>query len=342
MRTDVRADVRMDGTRFTLASLLRAAFTLLTVVCATPAVAQTADNYPSRSVRIIVNSPGGNPDLLARLLAQALSAAWGQSFVVEDMAGAGGSLAAKFVASAKPDGYVLYLGDSGTLAINPALKPNLSYNALRDFTPVTGLIDVPTVLVVPPQVPATTLQEFVALAKSKPGQLDFGSPGVGSIHHFTHEIFAERAGIKLQHVPFRSAGAMVGAILAGTVQAGWSGIPNVKTLIETDKLRALCISTAARAKTIANVPTCAELGYPGFNVAARIGFLAPVGLPAGIVAQLQSAVAKAMREPQLEARMDVLGMEMQENGTADYQQFMKDDVERYASLVKRLGISVQE
>ncbi|WP_068023040.1 Bug family tripartite tricarboxylate transporter substrate binding protein [Rhodoplanes sp. Z2-YC6860] len=320
----------------------QAALALLTMTFVGPAVAQTADVYPSRSVRIIVNSPGGNPDLLARLLARELSAALGQSFVVEDMAGAGGTLAAKFVASAKPDGYILYLGDSGTLAINPALKPSLSYNALRDFTPITGLINVPTVLVVPPSLPAATLSEFVALAKSKPGQLDFGSPGVGSIHHFTHEIFAERAGIKLQHVPFRSAGAMVGAVLAGTVQAGWSGIPNIKTLIETDKLRGLCISTASRAKTIANVPTCAELGYPGFDVAARIGFLGPAGLPASIVAQLQSVIAKAMREPALVERMEVLGMQMQENGTADYRQFMKDDVERYASLVKRLGIATQD
>src|SRR5215203_4028558 len=151
----------------------------------------------------------------------------------------------------------------GTLAINPALKPNLSYNPLRDFTPITALINVPTVLVVHPSVAANTLQEFVALAKAKPGEMNFGSPGVGSIHHFTHEIFAERAGIKLQHVPFRSAGAMVAAILAGTIQAGWSGIPNVKTLIETDKLRALCISTAVRANTLHKVPTCAELGYPG-------------------------------------------------------------------------------
>lgn len=325
-----------------LSSMLRCVAVVLMAAFAGPAVAQTADAYPNRSVRIIVNSPGGNPDLLARLLAKELSAAWGQSFVVEDMAGAGGALAAKFVASSKPDGYVLYLGDSGTLAINPALKPNLSYNVLRDFTPITGLINVPTVLVLPPSVPAATLAEFVALAKSKPGQMDFGSIGVGSIHHFTHEIFAERAGIKLQHVPFRNSGAMVGAILAGTVQAGWSGIPNIKMLIETDKLRALCISTANRAKTIANVPTCAELGYPGFNVAARIGFLGPAGLPASIVAQLQAAVAKAMREPALVERMEVLGMEMQENGTADYQQFMKDDIERYASLVKRLGISTQE
>ena len=321
---------------------LPASLALLLVIGAAPAITQTADNYPSRSVRIIVNSPGGNPDLLARFLAQKLSPVWGQSFVVEDMPGAGGSLAAKYVASSRPDGYVLYLGDSGTLAINTALKPNLAYNPLRDFTPITGLIDVPTIMVVHPSVPAKTLAEFVALAKSKPNELNFGSPGVGSIHHLTHEIFAERAGIKLQHVPFRSAGAMVAAILAGTIQAWWSGIPNIKTLIETDKLRALCISTSARANTLPQVPTCAELGYPGFNVAARIGMLGPAGLPATVVAQLQAPVAKAMREPDLVERMDTLGMLMQEKGTADYQQFMKDDVERYSTLVKHLGLKTQD
>lgn len=322
--------------------MFRAALAVLMVAMAGAAGAQEAGTYPSRSVRIIVNSPGGNPDLLARLLAQKLARALGQSFVVEDMQGAGGSLAAKFVASARPDGYVLYLGDSGTLAINPALKPNLAYNPLRDFTPITALINVPTVLVLEPSVPAKTLPDFVALAKSKPGEMNYGSPGVGSIHHLTHEIFAERAGIKLQHVPFRSAGAMVGAILPGTIQAGWSGIPNIQPLIEADKLRALCLSTLMRSNAVPNVLPCAELGYAGFDVAAKIGLLGPAGLRTGIVAQLQSALAKALREPDVVERMNVLGMQMQENGTADYEQFVKDDVARYSALVKRLGIQIQD
>jgi tripartite-type tricarboxylate transporter receptor subunit TctC len=318
------------------------ALALFATAVAVPARSQTVDAYPSRSVRLVVNSPGGNPDLLARFLAQKLSVFWGQSFVVEDMPGAGGTLAARYVAASRPDGYVLYFGDSGTLAINPALKPGLAYDPLRDFAPITALVDVPTVLVVHPSVPARTLAEFVALAKSNPGGLNFGSPGVGSIHHLTHEIFAGRAGVKLQHVPFRSAGATVAAILAGTIHTGWSGIPNVKPLIETGALRALCISTATRARTIPEVPTCAALGYPGFDVAARIGLLGPAGLPAALVAKLQSAVASAMREPDLMERMDTLGMQMRENGTADYRQFVKDDGARYAALVRELGIQIQE
>jgi tripartite-type tricarboxylate transporter receptor subunit TctC len=322
--------------------MFRVALILLIMAMAAPASAQEAHIYPSRTVRIIVNSPGGNPDILARLLAQKLTSALGQSFVVEDLQGAGGSLAAKFVASARPDGYVLYVGDSGTLAINPVLKHNLAYNPLRDFTPITALINVPTVLVLEPSVPAKTLQNFVALAKTKPGEMNYGSPGVGSIHHFTHEIFAERAGIELQHVPFRSAGAMVAGILAATIQAGWSGIPNIQPLIETDKLRALCISTLIRSNAVAKVPPCAELGYPGFDVAAKIGLLGPAGLRTGIVTQLQSAVAKMLREPDIVERMNALGMQMQENGTADYEQFVRDDVARYSGLVKRLGIQIQD
>jgi tripartite-type tricarboxylate transporter receptor subunit TctC len=321
--------------------MLRIAMAILMAAVAA-AAAQQGDVYPSRSVRIIVNSPGGNPDILARLLAQKLAVSLGQSFVVEDMPGAGGTKAAKFAASARPDGYVLYLGDSGTLAINPVLKPNLSYNSLRDFTPITALVNVPTVLVVQPSLPARTLAEFVALAKSKPDAVNYGSPGTGSIHHLTHEIFAERAGIRLQHVPFRSAGEMIAAILAGTIQTGWSGIPGVKPLIETGKVRALCISTSMRSDAVANVPTCAELGYPGFDVAAKIGLLGPAGLQAEIAAGLQAAVATALREPDIVARMTTLGMLMQENGTADYEQFVKDDVARYRALVAHLGLQPQE
>jgi tripartite-type tricarboxylate transporter receptor subunit TctC len=321
--------------------MLRIVLAILMAAITAPAGAQQAGTYPNRPVRIIVNSAGGNPDILARLLAQKLTVALGQPFVVEDMQGAGGSLAARFVATAQPDGYVLYLGDSGTMAITPALRPNLAYSPLRDFTPITALVNVPTVLVVPPSLPANALAEFVALAKAKPGEMNFGSIGVGSIHHFTHEIFADRAGIKLQHVPFRSTGDMVAAIVAGTIQAGWSGIPPIQQLVATGKVRGLCISTALRSDAVA-VPTCAELGYPGFDVAARIGLLGPAGLQPAVVERLQSAVATALREPDVATRIDSLGMQMRENGTADYAQFMKDDVARYSALVRRLGIALQE
>jgi tripartite-type tricarboxylate transporter receptor subunit TctC len=197
--------------------------------------------YPSRPVRLVAAAgPGGNPDVLARLLAQKFSDALGKPFVVENVPGAGGVVAANQVAKAPPDGHVLMLGDSGALAISPALNPSLSYHPLKDFTPITALATVPTVLLVNPFVPARTLAEFLALAKSKPGELSYGSAGPGSVHQLTMAIFAERAGISLQHVPYRGGSAMVNGLLTGEIQAAWSGIPNVIPLIDSGKLRAFC------------------------------------------------------------------------------------------------------
>lgn len=233
---------------------------------------------------IIPAAPGGNPDVLARMLAQKLADAFGRPFVVENMPGAGGVVAAEAVVKTPPDGHVLFLGDSGALAINVAVNPNISFHPLRDFTLITALVSVPTVLVVNPAVPAASLQEFVALAKSKPGQLAFGSAGNGSIHHLTMAIFASRAGIDLLHVPYKGGTALVAAVLSGEVQSGWSGIPNVLQAIKVGRLRVLCISTAKRSASLPDVPTAAELGYPGFNVATTIGLQAAAGVPAEIVA----------------------------------------------------------
>jgi tripartite-type tricarboxylate transporter receptor subunit TctC len=298
--------------------------------------------YPSHTVRLIAPSgPGGNPDVLARLLAQKFGDALGEAFVVENVPGAGGVVAGNLVSKAAPDGYMLMLGDSGSLAINAALNPNLSYRPLNDFTPITALATLPTVLVVNPSVPASTLAEFVALAKSKPDQLNYGSAGPGSIHHLTMAIFADRAGISLQHVPYRGGSAMVSGLLTGEIQAGWSGIPNVKPLIETGQLRGLCVSILERSKSLPAVPTCAELGFAGFDIATMIGLQAPAGASPRIVARIQVEAAKAMRDPAMVERITQLGMVMQENGTAHYVQFMKDDVERYATIVRKLNLQIQ-
>src|SRR3954451_3088572 len=179
-------------------------------------VAQADSEYPNRPVRLIAAAaPGGNPDVLARLLSQKLSGAFGKAFVVENGPGAGGVVAAKMVAATPPDGHVLMLGESGAMAINVVLNPDPGYDPLRDFTPITALVTVPTVLVVHPSVPANTLSEFVDLVKSKPGQLNYGSAGPGSIHHLTMAIFADRAGIHMQHVPYRGGSALVNGLLTG-------------------------------------------------------------------------------------------------------------------------------
>ena len=217
--------------------------------------------------------------------------------MVENVPGAGGIVAANLVAKTSPDGHVLMFGDSGAMAINPALNPNLGYDPIKDFTPITALVTLPTILVVHPDVPAKTLDEFVALAKKQPGKMSFGSAGAGSIHHLTFAIFAERAGIELLHVPYRGGSAMVNGVLTGEIQAGWSGIPNVMELIAAGKLRGLCVSTLQRSPSTPAIPTCDEIGLKGFNVATMMGMHAAAGTSPRIVARLQAEAAKSMREP---------------------------------------------
>ena len=314
--------------------------TIAVVVLALLSQHASADDYPSRPVRLIATAgPGGNPDVLARLLAQKLSDSLGKAFVVENVPGAGGVLAAKMVMATPPDGYVLMLGDSGGLAINVALNPDSGYQPLRDFTPITALATVPTVLVVNNSVPAKTLDEFVKLAKAQPGKLTYGSAGYGSIHHLTMALFEEQAGVQLLHVPYRGGTALVNGLLTGEIHAGWSGIPNVMALIERGTLKPLCVSILKRSPSLPNVPTCDELGYKNFDIATMIGLQASAGLPEPVVQRLQAAVAKALREPDVAGRMLALGIELQENGTAAYRQFMQDDLTKYTAAVKRLNLS---
>ena len=305
------------------------------------AAAAQDEPWPTHPVRLIAASgPGGNPDVLARLLAEKFTTAFGKPFVVENVPGAGGIVAANMVAKAPPDGHVLMFGDSGAMAINPALNANLGYDPIKDFAPVTALVSLPTIMSANPTAP-DTLAEFIALAKKAPGKMSYGSAGAGSIHHLTMAIFADRTGIDLLHVPYRGGSAMVNGLLTGEIQVGWSGIPNVMTLIESGKLRGYCISVLQRSPSTPAIPTCDELGHKGFDVATVMGLHAPAGTSPKVIARLQAEVATAMREPSMAARMKQLGMVMEENGTANYVKFMKYDMERYAEAVKKLNLQVK-
>lgn len=303
------------------------------------ATAAAAQDYPAKSVRLIAAAaPGGNPDVLARMLAAKLAESFGRAFVVENVPGAGGVVAAELVARSVPDGHVLMLGDSGAMAINVALNPKVPYHPVKDFALITALAAVPTVLVANPAVPAASLHEFVSVAKSQPGKLSYGSAGNGSVHHLTMAVFASRAGLDMLHVPYKGGTALVAAVLSGEVQSGWSGIPNVLAHIRAGKLRVYAISTAQRSATLPDVPTAAELGFPGFDIATVIGLQAPAGTPREVVARLQAAVAKALRERDVAGRMANLAMELRENGTEDYVRFVKEDLERYSAAVRTAGV----
>ncbi len=324
-------------------SHMRLPLLAVALALALPAAAAAQDEpWPTHPVRLIAASgPGGNPDVLARLLAEKFTAAFGKPFVVENVPGAGGIVAANMVAKAPPDGHVLMFGDSGAMAINPALNANLGYDPIKDFAPVTALVSLPTIMSANPTVAADNLAAFIALAKKEPGKMSFGSAGAGSIHHLTMAIFADRTGIDLLHVPYRGGSAMVNGLLTGEIQVGWSGIPNVMTLIESGKLRGYCISVLQRSPSTPAIPTCDELGHKGFDVATVMGLHAPAGTSPKVVARLQAEVATAMREPSMAARMKQLGMVMEENGTANYVRFMKYDMERYAEAVKKLNLQVK-
>ncbi len=310
-------------------------FTLLTLASA--ALAQ--ESYPSKPVRLVAAAaPGGNPDVLARMLAVKLSDAFGRAFVVENMPGAGGVVAAELVARSPADGHVLMLGDSGAMAINIALNPKISYHPLKDFTLITALAAVPTVLVASASLPANNLAEFIELAKREPGKMSYGSAGNGSVHHLTMAVFAARTGIDLLHVPYKGGTALVAATLTGEVQAGWSGIPNVLSHIRAGKLRVYAISTAQRSNTLPEVPTAHELGIQGFDIATVIGLQGPAGMPREVVKRLQGAVAKALRERDVAERMANLAMDLRENGTEHYVRFVREDLERYSAAVKTAGV----
>jgi tripartite-type tricarboxylate transporter receptor subunit TctC len=310
---------------------------LLAVLLLIAPWAQAQDAYPSKSVRLIAAAaPGGNPDVLARMLAAKLADAFGRPFVVENVPGAGGVVAAEQVARAAPDGHTLMLGDSGALAINVALNPRLTYSPLKDFTLITALAAVPTVLVLHPTLNASNLGEYINISKTK--QLAYGSAGNGSVHHLTMAVFLAKNGLDMLHVPYKGGTALVGGVLGGEVQSGWSGIPNVAAHIRAGKLRVLCISTAQRSASLPDVPTCIEQGQAGFDIATTIGLQAPAGLSREIVARLQAAVAKALRERDLAERMANLGMELRENGTENYARFVREDLERFSAAVKTAGI----
>ncbi len=301
-------------------------------------LAQASAPYPAHSIRFIIPAaPGGNPDVLARMVAQKLQPTFGVPIVIDNQPGAGGISAAINVAKTAPDGYTLFFGDSG-IVIGVAVNPSLPFRPLRHFTLITALAGLPTVLIAPVSLPASTLKEFIALVKSKPGQMNFGSAGVGSIHQLTMALFEMQSGTRMVHVPYKGGSPMVAAVLAGEVQAGFSGIPNVAQSIRAGKLKVFGISTLHRSKSLPEVPTLDEQGVKGFDVATMLGLQAAAGLPRDITARLQSVFAKALREPDIADRMVQLGMELAENGTEHYVQYVKDEVQRYDAAVKAAGI----
>ena len=305
-------------------------------------MSQTVALNPNRPVRLVVPAaPGGNPDVLARLLAQKLQISLGVPMIVDNQPGAGGVGAAIATSKAVPDGHNLFLGGTGSILIPVALNPKLPIHPLNDFTHITGLVAVATVLVAHPDVPATNLREFISFAKVQPGKVNFGSAGIGSTHHLTMAVFEMETGTKMLHVPYKGGTPLVAAIMSGEIHAGFSGIPNVSQAIRAGKMKIFGISLIRRSKSMPEVPTLDEQGVKGFNIAANIGVQAPTGLNVGLIALFQTAMARAIREPDIAERMTTLGMELIEAGTENYLQSIKTEFEHYVAAVKLAGLKTE-
>ncbi|MGP0092470.1 MAG: Bug family tripartite tricarboxylate transporter substrate binding protein [Xanthobacteraceae bacterium] len=305
-----------------------------------PAAAQT---YPDRVVRIIIPfSPGGSVDLLARIMAQKLTDALGQQFIVENHPGAGGNTGAEQVARSDPDGYTLLFTAPGPLVINQTLYvKGLPYDPAKDFAPIALFAIVPTVLMVTPDLPAHNVAELIALAKKEPGKISFGSAGNGSTNHLSGEMFKSLAHVDIVHVPYRGTGPAMSDLVGGHIQMFFDLLPTSLPQITGGKVRALANAGATRSFALPDLPTVAEQGLPGFAASSWVGFVAPARTPAPVAARLSDAVAKILSEPEMTARLHALGAEPGTRFGKDFSTFMQAETEKWAAVIHSSGASAE-
>ncbi|MGE5465671.1 MAG: tripartite tricarboxylate transporter substrate binding protein [Methanocella sp.] len=300
---------------------------------AVPAAA-AEDRYPTRPIRIIVpSSPGGGLDFVARAVGQQLTAAWGQSVVIDNRAGAGGTIGPDLVAKAAPDGYTLLIV-SATFAVNPSVYSKLPYDTVRDFAPVIQATSQPQVLVVHPSVAARSVKEFVALAKAKPGQLNYSSPGEGTLSQLTFELFKNAAGVDIQQIPYKGAGLSMTAVVGGEAQASSASAVSVLPHVNSGRLRALASTGPRRSPALPDVPTMAEQGLPGATITGWFAFLAPKNTPKAIITRLNTELRRILQTPEMREQLAREGSEPAVGTPEQLGKHLAAEVERLGRLVK--------
>jgi len=298
-------------------------------------------SWPDRPVRVVVAfTAGGTTDILARSVGQQLSERLKQQFIIDNKPGAGGNLGTEMVVRAPADGYTLIVDSVGPIAVNPTLYPKLSYNPLTDLVPIVQIAEVPNVLVVHPSLPVKTFEEFVAYAKANPGKLNCSSTGIGTSSHLSCYILGKRAGFDAVHVPYKGADA-VRDLLAGRVQFMFATIPSVKQHIEAGSLRALAVSSATRSRSLPDVPTIAERGYPGFEAGSWFGFFAPKGTPQEVIATLNKHVNEIIAVPAIESAMVKEGADPIGGTPQQFGQFVQREFEKWRVVVKESGATTE-
>jgi tripartite-type tricarboxylate transporter receptor subunit TctC len=300
-----------------------------------------AQAWPAKPIRFVVPfPPAGTTDIVARAVAEKLSARLGQPIVIENKPGAGGNIGSEAVSKSAPDGYAFLVATVGTHAINSSLYSKLPYDPVKDFTPVVLLASVPNVVIVNPEVPAKSVRELIDLAKSKPGALNFASSGNGTSIHLSGELFKAMAGIDMQHVPFNGSGPANLAMVSGTVQVGFDNLPSCIGQIRGGKLRALAVTSAVRSAALPDIPTVAEAGLPGFDASSWFALYAPAGTPKDIVARLASEIDAVLRNPEMKEKLAGYGANA-EGGTPEaLGAHARAETIKWAKVVKDSGAKV--
>jgi tripartite-type tricarboxylate transporter receptor subunit TctC len=311
-------------------------------VAAAPAFARlaAADDYPTRPVRIIAGfTAGGGVDITARLIGQWLADRLGQSFVVENRAGAGGNIGTEAVVNAAPDGYTLLLATVPN-AVNASLYEKLNFNFIRDIAPVAGIIRVPMVILLHPSVPAKTVPELIGYAKANPGKVNMASAGNGSAPHMAGELFKMMAGVDMVHVPYRGQGPALSDLLGGQVQVLFATAPGTTDYISTGKLRALAVTSAARAELLPELPPVGDF-VPGYETTQWYGMAAPAKTPAEIVGKLNREINAALADPGMKARLAAVGGEPLPGSAGEFGKLISEDTEKWAKVVRAAGIKAE-
>jgi tripartite-type tricarboxylate transporter receptor subunit TctC len=297
-----------------------------------------AQIYPAKPVRIVVGFAAGGPtDVAGRLLSQKLTEKWGQPVVVEPRTGAGGNIAAEFVAKSAPDGYTLLL-PAFAHAVNPSLYANLPFDTEKDFVPVALLTTSANLFAVHPSVPARNLRELIALAKAKPGQLTYGSAGVASASHLAGELLNSMAGIKITHIPYKGAAPASVDLVGGHISAAFPSISLAAEHAKAGRLRLLGIASLKRADSLPEVPTIAEAGVPGFEVLSWYGLLAPAGTPAEIITRLNQDVTRGLNEADSVERIRAIGAEPMKSTPAEFGAFLKKEIAKWAKVIRTANV----
>jgi putative tricarboxylic transport membrane protein len=304
--------------------------------------AALADDYPSRPIRIVVPyAPGGGADTVARIVAKRVGDTIGQTIVIENRGGAGSIIGTEMVAKAEADGYTLLLGQSGPISINPAVYKDLRYDPERDFAPVTMTTAYPYILVVNAKLPVRSLQDFVALAKSKPGAMNYGTTGIGAANHLVTELFNGKAGLKMAHIPYRGTALAVADLVGEQVTVVFGDPVSVLPHMQAGTLRALAVTSPQRSAVAPDVPTVAESGYPGFDAIAWHGILAPAKTPPAIVRKLNAEIVSALQHPETKDLLVKQAMQTVGNTPEEFAAFIKKDIAIWKAVAAEADVSVK-